>query len=135
MQIYIFILAALLYAGCAFLPAQQWTVISAGIAVGWLLHGVGLWADVIAPGSLRVGFAVMLSAALWISVGIYWIENRNFSLDGLRVLVMPCAAVTVILPVLFPGSVVQLEGKSALFSWHIAIAILAYSTLTIAAFH
>jgi len=30
---------------------------------------------------------------------------------------------------------VPLEDKTALFSWHIAIAMLAYSTLTIAAFH
>jgi ABC-type uncharacterized transport system permease subunit len=135
MQIYLFILAAVLYAGCAFLPSQQRHAISAGIAVGWLLHGGALWADVIAPGSLRLGFAIMLSAALWISVGVYWAENRNFALDGLRVLVMPCAAIAVILPAVFPGSVVPLEGKSALFTWHIAIAMLAYSTLTIAAFH
>jgi ABC-type uncharacterized transport system permease subunit len=39
------------------------------------------------------------------------------------------------LPALFPGSMVPMEGKSAMFSWHIAIAMLAYSTLTIAAFH
>ena len=77
----------------------------------------------------------MLSAALWISVGVYWLENRNFALDSLRVLMLPCAAVAVILPAIFPGSMVPLNGKSALFSWHIAIAILAYSTLTIAAFH
>ncbi|GAB3539653.1 hypothetical protein GCM10027343_07470 [Noviherbaspirillum agri] len=92
-------------------------------------------ADVITPGALRIGFALMLSATLWISVGAYWLENRNFSLDGLRVLVLPIAAVGVVLPVVFPGSVVPLEGKSALFPWHVAIAILAYSTLTIAAFH
>lgn len=91
--------------------------------------------DVVTPGSLRIGFAIMLSATLWISVAAYWLENRNMALDGLRVLVLPSAAVAVMLPVLFPGSVVPLEGKSALFPWHVAIAILAYSTLTIAAFH
>jgi ABC-type uncharacterized transport system permease subunit len=68
-------------------------------------------------------------------VAAYWLENRNFSLDGLRVLVLPSAAVAVLLPLLFPGNVVPLQGKSALFPWHVAIAILAYSTLTIAAFH
>jgi ABC-type uncharacterized transport system permease subunit len=76
-----------------------------------------------------------LSTVLWISVAAYWLENRNFSLDGMRALVMPCAAIAVILPWLFPGTVVTLEGKSSLFPWHVAIAILAYSTLTIAAFH
>ncbi len=135
MYIYFFVLAALLYATCAFLPSGQRTAISAGTAAGWLLHGGALWADMVGSGSLRIGFAIMLSAALWVSVAAYWLENRNFSLDGLRVLVLPSAAAAVMLPVLFPGSLIPLQGKSLLFPWHVAIAILAYSTLTIAAFH
>jgi ABC-type uncharacterized transport system permease subunit len=135
MQIYVFYLAALFYAVCAFLPSSQRVLISVGTAIGWLLHGGALWADVIAPGSLRLGFAIMLSATLWVSVAAYWLENRSFALDGLRVMVLPCAAVAVILPTIFPGNVIPLQGKSVLFSWHIAISILAYSTLTIAAFH
>lgn len=135
MHTYFFVLAALLYAVCAFLPSRQRVAISAGTAIGWLLHGGALASDVVAPGSLRIGFAIMLSATLWISVAAYWLENRNFSLDGLRVLVLPVAAVAVMLPVVFPGSLIPMEGKSALFPWHVAIAILAYSTLTIAAFH
>lgn len=135
MHTYFFVLAALLYAICAFLPSKQRIPISVGTAIAWLLHGGALWADMVVPGSLRIGFAIMLSATLWISVAAYWLENRNMSLDGLRVLVLPTAAAAVILPVLFPGSLVPLEGKSALFPWHVAIAILAYSTLTIAAFH
>jgi len=135
MHTYFFVMAALLYATCALLPSRQRVVIAVGTAAGWLLHGGALWADMVTPGALRIGFAIMLSATLWISVATYWLENRNFSLDGLRVLVLPSAAVAVILPVLFPGSLVLLEGKSVLFPWHVAIAILAYSTLTIAAFH
>src|SRR5687767_9607322 len=98
MQIYFFILAAALYATGAFLPLRLRTAISTTIAIGWLSHGVALWADVLVPGSLRLGFAVMLSAALWISVAVYWVENRNFSLDGLRILVLPCAVVACVLP-------------------------------------
>jgi ABC-type uncharacterized transport system permease subunit len=135
MQLYFVFLAALLYLTCAFLPSDWRRFISVGTAVAWLLHAAGLWGDLVVPGALRLGFAMMLSSTLWISVGIYWLENRNFSLDGLRVMVLPCAAVAVILPTLFPGSMVLLDGKSPLFSWHIAIAMLAYSTLTIAAFH
>ncbi len=135
MYTYFFVLAALLYVACAVLPSRYRTAISAGTAAGWLLHGGALWADMIAPGTLRIGFAVMLSATLWISVAAYWLENRNFSLDGLRILILPSAAVAVVLPALFPGNVVPLEDKTALFPWHVAIAILAYSSLTIAAFH
>jgi ABC-type uncharacterized transport system permease subunit len=135
MQNYFLIFAGLLYVSCAFLPGRLHKVIAAGTLLGWLLHGVALATEVFLTDSLRLGFAIMLSATLWISVAAYWLENRNFALDGLRVLVLPCAAVAVILPMLFPGTVVSLEGKTAFFSWHIAIAILAYSTLTIAAFH
>jgi ABC-type uncharacterized transport system permease subunit len=135
MQSYFPFSAALLYAVCAFLPADRHRVISTGTAVAWLFHAAELWVDLMVPGALRLGFAMMLSATLWVSVGIYWLENRNFSLDGLRIMVLPCAAVAVILPAAFPGSVVPLTDKSPLFSWHIAIAMLAYSTLTIAAFH
>ncbi len=135
MQNSLFYLAALIYAVCAFLPARQRTVISAGTLLGWLVHGGALWADMVLPGSLRLGFAVVLSATLWISVAAYWLENRNFSLDSLRVLVLPCAAVAVVLPALFPGSLVALQDKPGLYGWHIAIAILAYSSLTVAAFH
>jgi len=135
MLLTLFVLAALLYATCAILPSRRRVAISVGTALGWLLHGGALWADMIAPDALRLGFAVMLSATLWISVAAYWLENRNFSLDGLRVLVLPSAAVAVVLPALFPGSVVPLASESSLFPWHIAVSILAYSTLTIAAFH
>jgi ABC-type uncharacterized transport system permease subunit len=135
MQTYFLISAAVLYLMCALLPSRQRALITSVTAAAWLLHGVTLWFEVTAPGSLRIGFAAMLSAALWISVAAYWLENRNFSLDGLRRLVMPCAALAVALEALFPGNLIALEGKSVMFGWHIAIATLAYSTLTIAAFH
>ena len=131
----LFYLAALLYVVSALLPAKRQALIAIGTIAGWLLHGIALGNDVIGPDFLRLGFAVMLSATLWISVAAYWVENRNFSLDGLRLLVLPSAAVAVLLPLLFPGSLVPLLGKSPLFSWHIVISTLAYSSLTIAAFH
>jgi ABC-type uncharacterized transport system permease subunit len=135
MQIYFFTSAAFLYFGCALLPSRYPIAISTGALISWLLHGAALWTEIIASGTLHIGFATMLSATLWLSVAFYWLENRNFELDGLRILVLPCAAVAVVLPVFFPGNVMSLAGKPSLFPWHVAIAILAYSTLTIAAFH
>ena len=135
MENHLFILAALLYLTCAFLSPHARRAISIGTAAAWLFHGAALWHTVLTPGSLRLGFAVMLSVALWISVLVYWLENRNFALDSLRVLMLPCAALAVILPTVFPGSVVSLEGKTPWFAWHVAVALLAYSSLTIAAFH
>jgi ABC-type uncharacterized transport system permease subunit len=135
MQTYLFLIAALLYLGCAVLPARAARAVALGTLLAWLAHAATLWADLVIPGSLRVGFAMMLSAALWVSVALFWLENRNFALDSMRALVLPCAALAVVLPWLFPGSVVSLAGKSGLYGWHIAISVLAYSTLTMAAFH
>ena len=135
MQNFLFLAAAFLYAVCALLPSRRAPAISAVTAGAWVLHGVSLGMDVMVPGRLRVGFAIMLSSALWVSVAAYWVENRNFALDGMRRLVMPFAAVAALLPLLFPGTLTPLAGKSPAFGWHIAVAVLAYSTLTIAAFH
>lgn len=135
MQTILFYTAALIYAACALMPPRQRGAISGVTFAAWLVHGGALGLAAGGPGGLRVGFAIMLSAALWLSVAAYWIENRNFALDGLRRLVMPFAAVAAALPPLFPGSMLQMQGQSPAFGWHIAVAVLAYSTLTIAAFH
>ncbi|MDN4055133.1 cytochrome c biogenesis protein CcsA [Massilia sp. YIM B02763] len=135
MQTTFFIAAAILYAVCALLPSKRGALISGTTAAAWVLHGAALWPDMLANGTLRVGFAFMLSAALWISVAAYWIENRNFALDGMRRMVMPFAAVAAILPSLFPGNLMPVQAQSPAFGWHVAVAVMAYSTLTIAAFH
>ncbi|GJJ01235.1 hypothetical protein RugamoR64_17730 [Duganella rhizosphaerae] len=140
MQTSLLFAAIALYLLCAVLPSRRAVLISGLTAAAWLLHGAGLWSEVAgfpgtSAGSIRIGFAAMLSSALWVSVGAYWIENQNFSLDGMRRLVMPNAALAAALQLGFPGNVIPLEGKSPLFGWHIAIATLAYSTLTVAAFH
>lgn len=135
MQTYLFFAAALLYALCTVLPSRRGALVSGVTALAWLVHGAAMWLDMATPSGLRVGFAIMLSAAMWISVAAYWLENRNFSLDGLRRMVMPSAFAAALLPVLFPGSVMPVQHQSAAFGWHIAVAVLAYSTMTIAAFH
>lgn len=135
MQNSLFLAAALLYAVCALLPSRRGAVISGITALAWAVHGVALGLDVADPGRLRVGFAIMLSSALWVSVAANWLENRNFALDGMRRLVMPFAVAASVLPVIFPGSLLVLENQSPAFGWHVAVAVLAYSTLTIAAFH
>ena len=135
MQMSLLILAAVLYAACALLPSARGKLISGITGAAWLAHGAALAMDLAAPGEPRFGFAMMLSAALWLSVAAYWLENRNLSLDGLRRLVMPCACAAAALPLVFPGSVLPLQGRAPAYGWHIAVAILSYATLTIAAFH
>lgn len=135
MQSLTILAAGLLYVICSLLREQQQRVVAAGTALAWVLHGTALAGIVIAPDHLQLGFATMLSAALWLSVAAYWIENHNLAVDGLRRLVLPIAAMTTVLPLVFPGIAIPLSGKSPMFSWHIALSTLAYGSLTIAAFH
>lgn len=135
MQIYLSFLAAAMYVVCSIIPGGRRKLVSSLTAGAWLIHGIALWLVVFSPDTLRGGFAVMLSAAMWVSVLVYWLENLNFSLDGLKVLLLPNAAIMAVLPIFFPGSIIGLAGKTTMFPWHVGIALLAYSTLTIAAFH
>lgn len=135
MQSMTLLATGLLYLICALLPEQHRRVVAAGTAFAWLLHGVALYAIVIEPEALRLGFAAMLSAAMWLSVAAHWLENRNLTVDGLRRLLLPIAAVTAVLPMAFPGTLRPLAGKSVWFAWHIAVSTLAYGALTIAAFN
>jgi len=134
LTLFLFI-AALCYVTSALLPVRMRVAIATGTLTGWILHGLALISAILAPQALRLGFASMLSATMWLVIVVYWLENRNFALDGLRIMVLPCTAVAALLPLMFPGTLVPLAGKSALFSWHIVISLLAYSALTIAAFH
>src|SRR5581483_7589420 len=120
------LLAALIYLLATFLPGRLRAPISSAVVAGWLVPALALAAAIDAHGTLRIGFALMLSVTLWVSVAAYWLENRNCALDSLRVLVLPCAALAALLPLAFPGEIAALEGRSPLFSWHVAIAILAY---------
>lgn len=135
MLIYLSIAAALLYAICPFIPNHRKVLSLSTAAVAWCVHGLVLGLSVYAEHALKIGFAVMWSAAIWVSILVYLVENRNFSLDGLRILILPQAAVTALLPLVFPGNLVPLYNKPSMFPWHVGVALLAYSTLTIAAFH
>ena len=60
MQNSLFLAAAFLYAVCAVLPSRLGAAISGVTAGAWALHGVALGMDIMVPGRLRVGFAIMI---------------------------------------------------------------------------
>ncbi len=72
------------------------------LAIG--LHGVLLVHGVYVEGQLRFGFAHALSATLWITAIIIWVESFFSASRGLFLLVLPLAAVTTLLPAAYPGA-------------------------------
>jgi ABC-type uncharacterized transport system permease subunit len=103
------------------------------LAIG--LHGVLLVHGAVEAGQLRFGFAHALSATLWLTALIVWLESFFSASRGLFLLVLPLAALTAVLPAIYPGAVLGQASDAPMFRVHLLLAILAYSLLTIAAMH
>jgi ABC-type uncharacterized transport system permease subunit len=105
------------------------------LLAGFVVHGVALHAAMLAPGVLRFGFALALSATFWVGVMILWIEGLSVRIEALRIVVLPVAALAAILPMVFPGSDFTAESARPLFLPHLVIGTLAYGVLMLAALH
>ena len=108
-----------------------WTGVALGLALA--LHAVLLSHNLFEEGHFRFGFAHALSATLWLTALIIWVESYFTAARGLFLLVLPLAAISAVLPLAFPGSALGQVTASGAFRVHLILAILAYSLLTIAA--
>ncbi|HKT95583.1 MAG TPA: cytochrome c biogenesis protein CcsA [Paraburkholderia sp.] len=98
-------------------------------------HGVLLHSTIFPANEMVFGFAFALSAMFWLGAVIYWIESFFFALDGLRLLLLPLAAVAAILPLVFGGVRVLPYAAAPMFKLHFVIANVAYGLFAIAALH
>ncbi len=99
------------------------------------LHGMLLYADLLAAPELRFGFAQALSIMLWLAVLFYWLESLFYDLDGMQPPALALAALATPLPALFPGRSSGAYAASIEFKLHLVLAMLAYSLFTIAILH
>jgi ABC-type uncharacterized transport system permease subunit len=99
-------------------------------AHAWLLQ-----ATLASPAGLNFGFANAASAIAWLALATYWLVNLRARMDGMLALVLPIAAVSVPLPALLPSSHYLSHAELPLFRVHLAISMLAYSLLSLAALH
>jgi ABC-type uncharacterized transport system permease subunit len=107
----------------------------AAILAPLALHTWLLYQELVAAPGLRFGFGQALSVTLWLAVVIYWFESLFVNLEGMQALVLPVAAVCVLLPTVFPGLAAPPYSSSAGFRAHLLLAMLAYTLFTIAALH
>ena len=116
-------------------PSQTSLRLHSGlIALGLVVHGGLLYQDIFI-GDLNLNIANAVSLIFWLTVLIYWIADFKHQLHSLQALVLPPAAVTVLLQAEFHDNVVVSFANDPLFIAHIAIAMLAYSLFTFAALH
>src|SRR3954470_5844743 len=75
------------------------------------LHGVTLAATFIGEADaglgIRWGFAPVLSLTAWLVLAVHFTESRLVPISGLRRLFALIGAVSVLLPLAFPGDVVM----------------------------
>jgi ABC-type uncharacterized transport system permease subunit len=99
------------------------------------LHALLLYQSVFADTGMHLGIGNAISAIVWLTVVVYWIGNIIYKIEGLQAMVMPVAAVCVLLPVLFPAPRALPNTEFLAFKAHLVIALLAYSFFTIASLH
>ncbi len=96
------------------------------------LHGLALLPNWFARSGLQFGFATSISWTLWLAVLLLWIESWFQRLPPITRGVFIVAALAAILPLIFPGRALT-SSLDAVFRTHMLLAMLAYSTFTIAA--
>jgi len=115
-------------------------VLSRGAAGHWVLaplalQGYLLMQDMFGGGGFNLNMVNALALIVWLTLLVYWIARFFYPVGCLQALVLPLAAVAVLLPEIFPAAH-QLENTGLLaFKAHIATAMLAYSLFTIAMLH
>jgi ABC-type uncharacterized transport system permease subunit len=134
------VLAALGYLGLAVAHRRQREMVqplgsSMGQAALLLvigLHGAALLPNWFAREGLQFGFATSISWTLWLAVLLLWIESWFQRLPSVTQGIFVLAAIAAILPILLPGRVLSNQ-PDAVFRAHMLLAMLAYSTFTLAA--
>ena len=99
------------------------------------LHGYLLWQGIFAGGGFDLGVYNALSLIAWLTLLVYWVARFFYPIGGLQALVLPMAAVTLLLPGVFPADHQLAHTDMLAFKIHIAVAMLAYSLFTIAMVH
>lgn len=99
-----------------------------------VLHGAGLYMAILQSAShLYLGWALALSAALWLGMIVFWLESLVVRIDGLLLILLPTAAVVSIIAAIFhQGHLVSNAGNQWL-RIHLLIALTAYGLTTVAA--
>ena len=101
--------------------------------VALALHAVVLYHNIITPLGVNFSFFNSLSLLFWLIMLLLVVAVLREPVENLGVVLLPLAGLSVILEQSFPAHRVLNEAEAIKLEGHIAISILAYSILTIAA--
>ncbi|MCW5624219.1 MAG: cytochrome c biogenesis protein CcsA [Burkholderiales bacterium] len=100
-----------------------------------VLHALLLHQSMFDGDAMYLGVGNAISSILWLSVLIYWAGSFYYRLDGLQALVIPVAAVAVLMPLILPPLKPLTNAGMPFFRAHLVISMAAYSLFTIASLH
>lgn len=99
------------------------------------LHGALLYPSLFPDAGLNLGVGNTISAISWLTVLVYWLASFRYNMECLQTMVLPGAAICLLLPLAFPEAHAIPHTELPLFKVHLLISLLAYSLFTIAAVH
>ncbi len=98
-------------------------------------HVLALYLSTTAANGLRFGFAPALSGTFLVGVALLWLEGLSARVEALRAVVLPVAALTCLLPLVFPGVEMPADDMRPLLLPHLFVGTLAYGVLMLSALH
>lgn len=103
------------------------------LAGALVLHGVALAQSILLENSLHLGWALALSAAVWLGMVVFWLENLVMRIDGLLLILLPASAIATLLAALYPYGHTVEHANNDWLRVHLLIALTAYGLITVAA--
>ena len=102
------------------------------ICAGLMIQAFLIYEALFLSGVPRFGMALALSITLFTCTLILLIESFFTKIGAMLIFVLPLSAVSMLLPILMPGSPLGPDAASFTFRMHLLLAILAYSIMTMA---
>ncbi len=125
--------AAIVYLLPALLPRLGKRPARRVMLLAWVLHAVVLALGLL-DGTPRFGFAAALSMTFWLVGGVYAVEAQFYPQMRIRRAMCLLAAVSVLLPLAFPGALLHREA-SVWLPLHLALGIACYGLFAAAVVH
>ncbi|MVW70307.1 MULTISPECIES: inner membrane protein YpjD [unclassified Bordetella] len=106
-----------------------------GLLGALVLQGVALQQSMLGGSHLTIGWALALSATVWLGMVVFWLESFVVRIDGLQLLLLPAATIVCVLAAIFPDGVRVPHAEDGSIRVHLLIALAAYALITVAALH
>ncbi len=114
-------------------PVPAGVVAQGFLLIPILLHAAALSESIVPAHTLYLGWALALSAAIWLGLVVFWLQSLVLRVQGLLLILLPGAVVACLLAALFPQGHIVPHANSEWLRIHLLIALTAYGLISVAA--